>query len=90
MASILSTPLEEVEGIGETTKGWLVDVVGIGATIGCYEGRSRNKGIGGLGANLPPWIRRFYALMAVSYASGRVAPPIVCNVVAISLFKALR
>ena len=53
MASILSTPLEDVEAIGATTKGWLVDVVGIGATMGCYVGMLENKVIGGIGANLP-------------------------------------
>ena len=54
IASILSTPLEDVEAIGETTKGWLVDVVGIGETMDYCEGILGNKGIRGLGANLPP------------------------------------
>ena len=54
MTSIFSTPLEGVKAIGENTKGWLVDVVGIGATMSYCVGMSGNKGIGGLGANLPP------------------------------------
>lgn len=54
MASILSTPLEDVEVIGTTTKGWLVEVVGIGATMGYCEGILGTKGIGGIGANIHP------------------------------------
>ena len=59
-------------------------------TMDYYEGSLGEKGIGGLGANLPPWIRRFSALMAISYALGRVVPPTICSVVAISLFKGLK
>ena len=48
MTSNLSISLDDVEAMGVTTSGWLVDVIGVGATLGKYAGISRKSGIGGL------------------------------------------
>ena len=67
-----------------------MDAIGIGAIEGWDGDMLAKISIGGLGSNFPPYIRVFSSLIAISFTSGRVAPPIVCKVIEILLLKALK
>lgn len=57
--------------------GWFIDTMGIGANVGCCVGASGNRGFDSLGVIFSTCIKQFSTLMAISYAFGRVIPPLI-------------